>query len=196
MSGRRQALNQTPTRRAPTRRQSRSSAAKEPAVPDVFQEMLLESGIPLPSAKKRRKVVKAEDDRVVDTAWPTAPPLEPGPSRTLTLAQEVEATPESVEDETDDDEDVDWEDVDLTAVSESNRMEEGESRILEVTLNDPNQKSKSQSEKRRVTAVDRKIRLEAHKLHLLCLLAHVSRRNIWCNNSEVQVNLSSCGDNE
>ena len=164
---------------------------------DVYQDMLRESGAPLPSAKKRRKVMKVEDDEAVDTAWPTAPPSEPEPSTASMLVQEVEEAPKNAEDETTDDgEDVDWEDVDLTAISEPNRMGGGESGILEVTLNDPNQRSKSLSEKRRVTAVDRKIRLEAHKLHLLCLLAHVSRRNIWCNNREVQVNHSSCGCNE
>lgn len=171
----------------PMRGQRRSGS--EPAVPDVYQEMLWESGVPPPPAKKRRKVVKAEDDEIVDTAWPTAPPLDPGPSRTSALVQEVDenAEDENAGDETDDSDDVNWEDVDLTAVPEPNRVGE-ENGILEVTLNDPNQKSKSLLEKKRATAVDRKIRLETHKLHLLCLLAHVSRRNIWCNNNEVQVN--------
>jgi xeroderma pigmentosum group C-complementing protein len=40
--------------------------------------------------------------------------------------------------------------------------------------------------RRAITSVDKKRRLEIHKMHVLCLLYHVHRRNAWCNDTKVQ----------
>ena len=62
--------------------------------------------------------------------------------------------------------------------------------MLNLVLGDPSpSKPVNATARRKITAVDRRIRLETHKLHLLCLLFHVHLRNRWCNNDEVRKNL-------
>lgn len=43
--------------------------------------------------------------------------------------------------------------------------------------------------RRAITSVDKKRRLDIHKMHVLCLLYHVYRRNVWCNDLRVQTTL-------
>ncbi|CAO2656010.1 Nn.00g048130.m01.CDS01 [Neocucurbitaria sp. VM-36] len=43
--------------------------------------------------------------------------------------------------------------------------------------------------RRAITSVDKKRRLDIHKMHLLCLLYHIHRRNAWCNDRRVQSTL-------
>jgi xeroderma pigmentosum group C-complementing protein len=43
--------------------------------------------------------------------------------------------------------------------------------------------------RRAITLVDKKKRLDIHKMHVLCLLYHVYRRNAWCNDLRVQTAL-------
>ncbi|RPB24529.1 Rad4-domain-containing protein [Terfezia boudieri ATCC MYA-4762] len=193
MSGRR-ALNRTQTqpsnRGGPARGRRRPTGV--PVLPDVYQEMLRESGVGASVAGKKRRKVENGGDEVIDTAWPTA--LEPAvasSSKPVQLQREkpwekpelVEEADEELDDSDDDDNEVDWEDVDLTTVLEP------ESGVLEVTLNSPGEMKRPTLERRKITVVDQKIRLEVHKLHLLCLMVHVSRRNKWCNNKQVQENL-------
>ncbi|KAL6702925.1 hypothetical protein ACN47E_000826 [Coniothyrium glycines] len=40
--------------------------------------------------------------------------------------------------------------------------------------------------RRAITSVDKRLRLDIHKMHILCLLYHVHRRNAWCNDRRVQ----------
>ncbi|KAF2874484.1 hypothetical protein BDV95DRAFT_566264 [Massariosphaeria phaeospora] len=47
-------------------------------------------------------------------------------------------------------------------------------------------KNKRQVRRRAITSVDKKRRLDMHKMHILCLLYHVHRRNAWCNDWKVQ----------
>lgn len=37
----------------------------------------------------------------------------------------------------------------------------------------------------KITSVDRKIRLQIHQLHLLCLTYHLCTRNTWCNDNKL-----------
>ncbi|KAJ4371615.1 hypothetical protein N0V83_004835 [Neocucurbitaria cava] len=48
---------------------------------------------------------------------------------------------------------------------------------------------KKRARRRAITSVDKKRRLDIHKMHLLCLLYHVHRRNTWCNDRRVQSTL-------
>jgi xeroderma pigmentosum group C-complementing protein len=43
--------------------------------------------------------------------------------------------------------------------------------------------------RRAITSVDKKKRLDVHKMHVLCLMYHVHRRNAWCNDLRVQSTL-------
>jgi xeroderma pigmentosum group C-complementing protein len=46
--------------------------------------------------------------------------------------------------------------------------------------------TKRRVHRRAITSVDKKKRLDIHKMHVLCLLYHVYRRNSWCNDLRVQ----------
>lgn len=89
--------------------------------------------------------------------------------------------------------DLDWEEVDLaqTAVQEDDSNQNG---ALDLVLggNKPLKSPERMSRKRKpATTAERKLRLEIHKMHVLCLLAHVHLRNHWCNDEQVHV--SACG---
>lgn len=101
---------------------------------------------------------------------------------------------QTVYDESEDsvDSDVDWEEVDLTHdfkgedPSEQDNVDNMELNI--VLGNDADRVHKQEAPKRRpVTAAERQLRLEIHKMHLLSLLVHVHIRNHWCNDTKVHV---------
>lgn len=61
---------------------------------------------------------------------------------------------------------------------------------LELTLTSrPTPKQQNTPRRKVVTKADRSLRLEIHKMHLLCLLSYLSRRNGWCNDSAVHKSL-------
>ena len=62
---------------------------------------------------------------------------------------------------------------------------------LELTLNPKNDTlRRTAAERRRViTKEERGLRLQIHKMHLLCLFSHLERRNRWCNDEDVQASL-------
>lgn len=76
--------------------------------------------------------------------------------------------------------DMEWQPVDFDALDG-----EKPSGDLEFTLSRPAVKQEPTVRRRVVTKADRQLRLQIHKLHLLCLLSHVSRRNKWCNDKVV-----------
>lgn len=91
-----------------------------------------------------------------------------------------------------DDSNVEWEDVDIPqpipGPSSASVAVQGNDEPLEITLGQEPQPTKKAIQKRKpITAAEKKIRLDAHKSHLLCLLGHVSLRNRWCNDNEIHV---------
>ena len=77
--------------------------------------------------------------------------------------------------------DLEWDpyDLDLNADDEP-------TRDLELTLTSRPASTQITPRRKAVTKVEKSVRLETHKLHLLCLLSYLSRRNTWCNDTEVQ----------
>ncbi|OAA70551.1 nitrilase [Cordyceps fumosorosea ARSEF 2679] len=105
---------------------------------------------------------------------------------------------DSEDDSDEDDEDMIFEDVGLAAALEQNTATsssatEHVSKDLELNLTA--QQAASASAKRNadrrkpITKEERDRRLDVHKMHLLCLLSHVARRNHWCNDEQVQETL-------
>lgn len=87
-------------------------------------------------------------------------------------------------DESDADIEIDWETLNF------NTKDDEPSGDLELTLNRPApQRQVATPRRKALTQGDKDHRLQIHKLHLLCLLSHVDRRNEWCNDSVVQDSL-------
>jgi xeroderma pigmentosum group C-complementing protein len=84
--------------------------------------------------------------------------------------------------------DMDWEEVDL-AKDRVERDFEDEEKPLDLVIGGKDSSAAmSRTPRRKGDAlVEKKMRLEVHKTHLLCLLAHVHLRNHWCEDVQVQV---------
>ncbi|KAL8819655.1 MAG: hypothetical protein Q9223_001951 [Gallowayella weberi] len=87
-----------------------------------------------------------------------------------------------------------WEDVRVPHQRDQQlevQPEEEGQQMLNLILDDEGEKDSSLSAARRkpLTAVERKLRLEVHKVHLLCLLSHVHLRNHWCNDQNIHKTL-------
>ena len=179
-----------------------TKANTKTAIPDVYGEMLTEAissptrtsedGTPV----KRRRV----GGRIViqDVAENTSQrPEQSISARNSTgiddLFEEPNPTPQHIEQtESEDsaDSDEDFEDVELGnnvkehGVPDHGMEEPGE---LKLDLGRDSQKTPRSAQARRkpITSVERKLRLEIHKMHLSSLIAHVHLRNHWCNDESV-----------
>lgn len=137
-------------------------------------------------------VVQPEPKPASRSLPPALLPYEPPPRNAP--SQPPARVRQTVEDsdESDDDSDVEWED----ALGDGNDSEEdGASKAapeigdVSITIGGTKSEDVSSSRKvrrRAITSVDRKRRLDIHKMHVLCLLYHVHRRNAWCNDARVQ----------
>lgn len=95
-----------------------------------------------------------------------------------------------------DDSDMEWEDA--LGDEDGSEGEDEDSnpapQVGDISITIGGKKPEEQEAKRRVrrraiTSVDKKRRLDIHKMHVLCLLYHVHRRNAWCNDRRVQSTL-------
>lgn len=122
------------------------------------------------------------------TSSATKPHLDNSGSRHL---QTVEASSES------DDSDLEWEDA-LGQGSDDDEEDDFGDDVpadigdVSITIGGDKGKEKEQTKRvrrRGITSIDKKLRLDVHKMHLLCLLYHVRRRNFWCNDDKVHATL-------
>jgi len=84
--------------------------------------------------------------------------------------------------------DVEFEDVELEPVQDDIDVDEKpEQKTLQLDLSTAGLDNARSFVRRRrpVGSAERKRRLEVHKAHLICLLAHMSCRNRWCENESV-----------
>jgi xeroderma pigmentosum group C-complementing protein len=87
---------------------------------------------------------------------------------------------------------VEWEDAMLEGNDTESEEAEPEVGDINITFGGHDgdaKKTKRQVRRRAITSVDRRRRLDIHKMHILCLLYHVYRRNAWCNDVRVQARL-------
>jgi len=99
-------------------------------------------------------------------------------------------------DESDDESDMEWEDA-LGDGDDSDGTEEVKETVpqigdISITIggNAPGDSATRQKTRRRaITSVDKKRRVDLHKIHVMCLMYHVHRRNAWCNDKRVQSTL-------
>jgi xeroderma pigmentosum group C-complementing protein len=179
-------------------------------VPDVFQDLLADAtssqsaGIdednrPL---KKRKTAASRPPKEAVDVEDQTPQPsqrdskiVSPAPA-SISVGSDDEngggPVLQTIQDSDESDEsDFEWEDA--LADSNAEEVEEKEAGLevgdLSITIEEHGLKEKDHKKRvrrRGITSIDKKRRLDTHKLHILCLLYHVHRRNAWCNDGKVQ----------
>lgn len=102
----------------------------------------------------------------------------------------VQTTYLSSEDESEE-EDLQFEDVDIDAIaSKQKETDEGTDTLqLNLTATQQALTPSKRNRKQPLTKAEKERRVEIHRMHLLCLLAHVEKRNHWCNDPVVQKTL-------
>lgn len=88
--------------------------------------------------------------------------------------------------------DVDWEEIDVNQnLMHKGSSEPDESKNSELNLvlktGDAEVRRTATATRKPITAAERNLRLDIHKLHILSLLFHVHLRNHWCNDEKIQV---------
>ena len=176
-------------------------------VPDVYQEML---SVVVPSsptlssqegrAVKRRRV----GGRIVTQRDESSINLQPenGGSDAndsgLDELFEDENPPQQQAVQTDSedsaDSDVDWEEVqvrDHASQHSTPEPENAKGEVLSLVMRDHGDenivKLSGRLKRKPMTAEDKQLRVQIHKMHVCCLIAHVHIRNHWCNDEEVYV---------
>lgn len=183
--------------RATRGRQSKQCTTREDQVPEVYQRMLEEAEARDPDQFRSNRPIKRR--RVGDTK--AIPVASPGPSRSPKTeasvpeeAQKIQTVYDSITEDESDSEDIEWEDVDVRQPvpepSSAGIEHQANDETLQITLEqEPETRKKTVRRRKPITAAEKKLRLEVHKAHLLCLLAHTHSRNRWCNDDELQVRI-------
>lgn len=176
--------------RASRGRQPKNEGTSNDQVPNIYQEMLDEAEARDPAQFHADRPIKRR--RVGDIkAIPLDSPLLKD-ADVMTSRGGVKQVQTVYESASSDESDVEWEDVDLPqptpGPSSAALAVQGDDEPLEITLGqEPQSRKKAIQRRKPVTAAEKNVRLDVHKTHLLCLLSHVSIRNRWCSDDEVQV---------
>ncbi|KAJ5583287.1 hypothetical protein N7535_001907 [Penicillium sp. DV-2018c] len=180
----RQAQTRSSGSRASPARQSKRHRQVDVSVPDVYQEMLAEAEARDPDQFASDRPIKRR--KVADMK---AIPVEIGSSE---QTKHDTPTVQTIYDSsTSEESDVEWEDVEIQQTPQTPlpgpAANQGADEMLEITLEQGSEKRKSAVHRRKpLTASERKVRLEVHKCHLVCLFGHVKLRNAWCNDEHLQ----------
>lgn len=179
------------------------------AVPDVYREMLQESvaeqsNIPERPLKRRKigsrvapasappprnrtkNAMEEEDELEFEDVLDTEAVNEDGTKRQTQTAYRDS-------DEESDNESIGWNNFEFGALPQ----DEEPAGDLELTLKKNETtptRGKTTPRRRPSTKADKVSRLETHRMHVLCLLSHIDRRNNWCNDLDVQRSLKSLLD--
>ncbi|TVY57478.1 DNA repair protein rhp41 [Lachnellula cervina] len=173
---------------------------KRSVVPDVYQEMLAEA---LPSQAdvperplKRRRTGPRDAPYGVASSSPRQADEDDGDEELEfedVLAEPVKTQQTAYRDsdeDSEDDEEVELAGVDFESLPRNGETSGGGDLELTLTANKAEaQRPKISTRRRVVSKAERVTRLEIHRMHILCLLSHVERRNDWCNDSDVQKSL-------
>ncbi|KAL9009722.1 MAG: hypothetical protein Q9173_005281, partial [Seirophora scorigena] len=95
------------------------------------------------------------------------------------------------EDDTSEESDFAWEEVELAQEAEQpilNAADRDNEQDLDLVLEEDRKHTSNQNSTARrkpLTAHEKKMRLDVHKVHFLCLLYHVHLRNHWCNDQNL-----------
>ncbi|KAF7171119.1 hypothetical protein CNMCM6106_005606 [Aspergillus hiratsukae] len=186
-------------RRAPPDRSARGRLPRarpkgheeEDEIPEVYREMLAEAELRSPDVSEADRPIKR---RKVGAQRATTSDVDSVPQKPLPMEDQNQANRQIqtvYEEPTSEESDMEWEEVDLQqAPAQSIQIAPvtgGDDESLQITLDDhAGKKRKVISRQKPLTAAEKKLRLDIHKVHVLCLLRHVQIRNLWCNDDELQ----------
>jgi xeroderma pigmentosum group C-complementing protein len=178
-------------------RRSRRHATNEGGIPEVYQDMLAEAAASPPSlAKSEGRAAKRR--RIEEPPLHNATPelkLSPAEKPEDGIELGADSVPpirvqQTIYDDFSgsDDSDADFEDVDLEREPEPPDGEAENKKPLQLDLSRPSGLAETTAVQRRkpATTAEKRLRLDVHKWHLLCLMLHGHHRNRWCDNEEVQ----------
>jgi xeroderma pigmentosum group C-complementing protein len=183
-----------------TRNGAGSSRTRRDAVPQVFREMLQDevaADIPAPRITKRRKIgskaLTADSSANVESFETTIGSkdevkIEDDPPSQLPVQTVFDSSDDS------EDENFEWEDVNITKPSLEEPLADEVDKTpetLSIIVGAENKPSTPSRRKARkpLTLAEKKMHLDIHKVHILCLLYHCLIRNHWCNDTELQLSL-------
>lgn len=186
---------------------AKGKAPAEYGVPDVYREMLADAVSSSPTqrsedgrAVKRRRVggrivTQANGDTTYYQSDKSS--KRPNDSDLDELLEDVQpAQQQIVQSDSEDsaDSDMNWEEVDMgEQIDRQGTPEPGEAKSgdLNLVLHDEDNEHRSsgreKAKRKPITAEEKMLRLEIHKMHLCSLLAHVYLRNHWCNDERIHV---------
>ncbi|KAI1608874.1 xeroderma pigmentosum group C-complementing protein [Exophiala viscosa] len=181
-----------------TRQSTRRRETLDDGIPNVYGEMLAEAlrekkaAASSPRSSKRRKLSE-EPSTKIDLDFDLFGSSQVTPEQNLNV-EATERLQQIVYDdfEGSEESEAEFEDVDLeAAVDEDEPVEKAEQKTLVLDLSKTNLDSSKRGIQRRkpVGPAERKLRLEVHRAHLVCLLAHLSCRNRWCESQSIHAML-------
>lgn len=184
------------------RSQARNNPSARANVPDVYKEMLIDT-ISSPTQVndegkiiKRRRVagqIVSQSQGITDDLDDESS-LPSGIDQPDDLRNPKSAIQQTAYNDSEDsaESDLDWEEINLKGSLDegfsSNHLD-NETNELTLVLDEDGGKTRGKERIRRapVTAAERQLRFETHKIHLLSLLVHIHIRNHWCNDERVHV---------
>ena len=201
-----------------TRSSRRTAANGSNEGPDIYQQMLADAGVsaqgtssPERPLKRRRPAPQLGDERDgIPSGGGKADESQGGSHVSEDEDEDADVEFQDVllpkptvqtmerdsddegDDEAEDDEELQFEDIDFASPLKDTKTEIQEPAQLELNLTAQQSATatKRAAERRKpITKEERERRVDVHRTHLLCLLSHVSRRNHWCNDAQVQDSL-------
>ncbi|KAI0429630.1 Rad4-domain-containing protein [Xylaria sp. FL1042] len=192
---------------------STRSSTRQSDVPDIYHDMLVEADVRPTSTPEERPIKRKRPghprNQVAQNS--NATPEKPSRKDPVNIeepkdedesADDLEfedvalpaATIQTVyrdsdEEEEEEEEEV-FEDVDFSAhTSAISAAQETQDLELDLSARSKSTPRKTTDRRKPINKAEKDRRIDIHKMHLLCLLAHVSQRNRWCNDSEVHDSL-------
>jgi xeroderma pigmentosum group C-complementing protein len=181
----------------PSRRSNRH-ATKGDDIPEIYKEMLVEAAALSPRppkdegrAAKRRRVGESTSqvempelettplDELEDDIEPQSHSVPPARAQ-QTIYEDFPSSEES---------DAAFEDVDLEPGLEHSDTEADNNKPLQLDLSRHSGRAETPAVQRRkpATTAEKRVRLDVHKWHVLCLMLHGHARSQWCDREDVQV---------
>lgn len=170
------------------------------AVPDVFRDLLTETlsshDIDAPDVPRKRRKVRTADNETLHNDQAvmkenSVHDADDDDDEEMSLDFEDVLLPKTEQtaynDSGSDDSDSDWEGLGQAGTVLAGKAQDDGDLVLTLNAEETTPRRKSVAARRKaITKADRALRLEIHKMNLLCLLRFVDRRNGWCNDKLVQ----------